>query len=48
MNEVLISTTNFSIFLDLDEVNLEEAFICLKEQYGWSLDGSPSDRKVKA
>ncbi len=47
MDEILIATDDFSIFLDLDEVNLEEAFICLREQYGWCFGGASKSQKEK-
>lgn len=34
--KVLFSSTEYSIFLDLDELTLSEALICLEEQYGSS------------
>lgn len=30
---ILISTTNYSIFVDLEKTTLEEYIICLNQQY---------------
>ena len=35
MNKTLFCCTNFSIFLDMEEISIEEAIKCMEEQYGW-------------
>jgi len=32
--KVLVSTSEYSIIIDLEETSLEEWFICLESQYG--------------